>query len=200
MIDRGTLARIRELANSSNWMIREDAAEEIKKINDKQFEQYFPIWQEWVRDENPNIRRATEVGLLRIKKKYVEQALTLLEPLLYDTDKYVKRNCGPYALSAVCCKNSVLGFERLTQWSKDKDINVRWNIAMCLGVNFGVKHHIKALKLLRKLSTDNFRYVWIAVASSLIKLTRKYPEIKNEVLDWDNCKDCLDVVKKYVRD
>ena len=200
MIDKKLLTKIRELADSSNWMIRGDATGEIRKINDKQFEQYFPMWQEWVRDENPNIRRATEVGLLRIKKKYVEQALTLLEPLLYDADKYVKKNCGPFVLSAVCNKDPVLGFERLTQWSKDKDINVRWNIAMCLGVNFGVKHHIKALKLLRKLSTDNCRYIWRAVASSLIKLTRKYPEIKNEVLHWDNCKDCLDVVKKYVGD
>ena len=87
-MDNKLLQKIREMADDEDWGMREGAAGEIKKINDKHFEEYFPVWKEWVEDSNPNIRRAVEVGLLRINKRYVKEALELLEPLLYDDNNY----------------------------------------------------------------------------------------------------------------
>jgi len=47
-MDNKLLQKIRKMADSKNWHIKEDAAVEIKKINDKHFEEYLPIWKRWV--------------------------------------------------------------------------------------------------------------------------------------------------------
>lgn len=198
MIDQKLLAKIRKMADSSDWGVREDAAVEIKKINDKFFLEYLAVWEKWVKDPNPNIRRAVEVGLLRIKKEFVPHVLNLLEVLIYNNNPYVRKNCGPFALSHVGYKNPEATFQRLRKWMKIDDKNVRWNVAMCLGVWFGQTHPNKSLKLLKILAKDKEKFVWRASASSLIKLIRKHPLLKQEVFSWKNCEDCLNVVKKYV--
>jgi len=101
------------MADSQDWRIREDAAGEIRKINDKFFLEYLPVWKKWVKNPNPNIRRAVEVGLLKIKKEFVSYALDLLDPLMYDHNVYVRKNCGPFALSRVSYKDSTTAFKRL---------------------------------------------------------------------------------------
>ena len=177
-MDEKLLAKIRRMADSPNWEIREDAAVEIKKINDKFFLEYLPIWKKWVKDPNPNIRRAVEVGLLRIKKEFVLQALDLLEILVYDDNTYVRKNCGPFALSIAGYKDSETTFQRLRKWIKIDNKNVRWNVAMCLGVMFGQKYPDDSLKLLKILAKDKEKFVWRAAASSLVKLIRKQPRLK----------------------
>lgn len=200
MIDKKLLAEIRKLANSSSWKVREDAAAEIKKINDDSFLEYLPVWKEWVKDPNPNIRRATEVGLLRVKKEFATEALDLLEPLLYDDNVYVRKNCGSFALSHVGYKDPDSTFQKLKSWIKIDNKYVRWNVAQCLGAWFGQTYPEGALELLRKLASDEERFVWRAAASSLVKLIRKHPELKREVLSWKSCEDCLNVVERYVGD
>jgi len=83
---------------------------------------------------------------------------------------------------------------------KIEDRNVRWNVAMSLGVWFGQTHLEESLKLLKILAKDKERFIWRAAASSLIKLIRKHPELKREVFSWENCEECLNVVKKYVEE
>jgi len=200
MIDEKLLARIKELANSSDWRVREDAAAEIKKINDKSFVEYLPVWQRWAKDPNPNIRRTAEVGLLRIKAEFVLQALDLLELLLFDDNVYVRKNCGPFALSAVGYKDPVSAFKKLKSWIEIDDRYVRWNVAMSLGVRFGQAYPAEALKLLKELANDEERFVWRAASSSIVKLIRNHPELQKEVLLWDNCEECLNVVKKYIQE
>jgi len=198
MIDKKLLAKIRKVADSPNWGRREDATKDVKAINDDFFLEYLPIWKKWVTDSNPNIRRVVEVGLLRIKKEFIPQALDLLDPLMYDDDIYVRRNCGPFALSHVGYKDPDITFKRLKKWLKIKNINVRWNVAMCLGVWFGQSYPEKSLKLLKILAKDPEKYVWRAVASSLVKLIRKHPRLKSEIFSWPGCEDCLAVLKHYV--
>lgn len=193
------LAKIRKMADSSDWEVREDAAGEIRKINDKFFLEYLPVWKKWVKDPNPNIRRAVEVGLLRIKKEFVPHALDLLGPLMYDDNLYVRKNCGPFALSRVGRKDPKATLQRLRKWIKIDDKNVRWNVAMCLGSWFGQTYPDEALKLLKVLAKDREKFVWRAAASSLVKLIRKHPGLKQEVFSWKNCEECLNVVKKYVK-
>jgi len=198
MIDEKLLAKIRKLACHPDWGKKETAASEIKIINDNSFEEYFPIWKAWMRDSNPNIRRAVEVGLLRIKKEYFKEAIELLEPLLYDENIYVRKNCGPFALSFVCYKNPDLAFQKLEEWMKVGDVNARWNVAMCLGVYFGLSFPEKSLALLKILAADSRKFVWRAAASSLVKLLRKFPEYKKEVYGWKGLENVIVVVKKYV--
>lgn len=198
MIDEKLILKIRELACHPDWRKRETAASEIKIINDSSFEEYFPVWKRWVKDSDPNIRRAAEVGLLRIKKEYAKDALELLEPLLYDKNIYVRKNCGPFALSFVCYKNPDLGFQKLEEWMKIGDANARWNIAMCLGVYFGLSQPEKSLALLKTLAADRNRFVWRAAASSLVKLLRRFPEYKKKIYGWKDSENAVEVVKKYV--
>jgi len=197
-MDKKLLAKIRKMADSQDWKIREGAAGEIRKINDKYFLEYLPVWKNWVKDPNPNIRRAVEVGLLRIKKEFVPQALDLLDPLMYDNDSYVRKNCGPFALSHVGYKNPKATFLKLRDWMKIENKNVRWNVAMCLGAWFGQTYPNESLKLLKILTKDKERFVWRAATSSLIKLIRKHPKLKQKVFSWKNCDQCLNVVKKYI--
>ena len=199
MIDKKLLAKIRKTADSPEWGVPQDAAVEIKKINDKFFLEYLPTWKKWVADPNPNIRRAVEVGLLRIKKEFIPHALDLLDPLMYDDEVYVRKNCGPFALSHVGYKDPDITFKRLRKWMKIKDKNVRWNVAMCLGVWFGQSYPEESLKLLKVLAKNQEKFVWRAAASSLIKLIRKHPKLKQEVFSWKGCEDCLNVVNKYVK-
>ena len=198
MINKNLLAKIKKMADSPNWEVREDAASEIREINDKFFLEYLPTWKRWVADPNPNIRRAVEVGLLRIKKEHVPHALDLLDALMHDNNVYVRKNCGPFALSHVGYKDPTATFKRLKEWMMIKDKNVGWNVAMCLGVWFGQTYPKDSLALLKVLAKNQERFVWRAAASSLVKLIRKHPELKQEVLSWKGCDECLEVVRKYV--
>jgi len=158
----------------------------------------LPVWREWVSDPNPNIRRAVEVGLLRIPKAHYCEAFDLLIPLLSDDNPYVRKNCGPFALSAVACRNPEDAFKRFGELVQSEDQNVRWNIAMCLGVMFGVRYPKQSISLLATLARDERRFVRRAVASSLIKLLRRFPEHKDNVYSWKGVDHVLDVVRDYV--
>lgn len=197
-MDEELLQRIRRMADDPDWTVRETAASEIKHLNDKQFTTYLPVWREWVRDPNPNIRRAVEVGLRRIPKAHYHEAFELLVPLLSDDDPYVRKNCGPFALSAVAYRNPEDAFRRFRELIELEDQNVRWNIGMCLGVMFGVRYPKRSTALLKTLANDERRFVWRAAASSLIKLLRRFPDYKEAVYSWENVDHVLEIVRKYV--
>lgn len=196
-MDIELLQRIRAMADDADWTVRESAANEIKRINDQRFAAYLPIWLQWANDPNPNIRRAIEVGLLRIPKVHYCEAFELLVPLLSDDDPYVRKNCGPFALSAVAYRNPEDAFNRFRELIKSQNRNVRWNIAMCLGVMFGVRYPERSISLLETLATDERRFVWRAVASSLIKLLRRFPEYKNDVYSWQGVDHVLGITRQY---
>lgn len=118
---------------------------------------------------------------------------------MYDDNSYVRKNCGPFALSHVGYKDSDATFQRLGKWLKVIDKNVRWNVAMCLGGWFGQRYPNESLKLLKILAKNKEKFIWRATASSLVKLIRKRPELKQKVFSWKNCEECLSVVNKYVK-
>jgi HEAT repeat protein len=199
-LDDELLQSIRTMADDADWEVREDAAGAIKRLNDKHFNTYLPVWRVWINDPNPNIRRAVEVGLLRIPKVHYHEAFELLMPLLFDEDTYVRKNCGPFALSAVAYRNPEHAFKRFGELLESENKNLRWNIAACLGVMFGMRYPEHSIPLLAKLAKDKRRFVWRAAASSLIKLLRKYPEYKQEVYSWKDLDHVSDVVRQYVKE
>lgn len=173
MVDKKLLLNIKKMADSPDWKIRERAASKIKEINDNHFLEYLPVWKKWIKDKNPNIRRAVEIGLLRINKKFVPQSLDLIEPLIYDDNPYVRKNCGAFALSHIGYKNPDLTFRKLNEWAKIDNKNVKWNIAKCLGAWFGKTYTEKSLKLLKILAKDKNKFVQRAAISSIKKLENK---------------------------
>lgn len=197
-LDGELLGKIRELATSEDWRTREEAAAMIKELNDRHFEEYLSTWREWFTDSNSRVRRAALVGLVRLRKEHVGNALELLQPLLRDRTPYVRRNLGPFVLSRLCNKVPELALEKLREWMQEEDEVVRWNVASCLGGWYGVNHPEEALQLLKVLASDERRLVWRAAAASLVKLLRRYPEKRREVLSWEGCDRALEVVAKYV--
>jgi HEAT repeat protein len=194
------LKTIRKCAVNEDWKIREEAASRIKDLNDSHFEKYLPVWKQWISDDDPHIRRAVLVGLVRIDKKHVKKAFELIEPLLYDRDTYVRRNCGPFVLSRLCNKNPEIALARLKGWIMERDEAVRWNVASCLGGWFSVNHPEEAIKFLKILAYDERRFVWRAVASSLIKLLGRFPERRREVISWRGCEHVINTVEKYIKE
>lgn len=83
---------------------------------------------------------------------------------------------------------------RLRKWMKIDDKNVRWNVAMCLGALFGQAYPDESLKLLKALVKDKEKFVWMAAASSLVKLICKHPRLKQEIFSWKNCASCLKII------
>lgn len=196
--DRALLERIRTQALSDNWEEREDASGAIKVINDREFLIYLPVWQEWVKSPLARLRRAIEVGLLRIQACYYESAIELLTPLLGDRDAYVRKNCGPFALSAVACRNPEASFRYFEEWIRGGDPVVCWNVAACLGVMFGIKYPRRSMTLLYRLAADERRLVWRAAASSLVKQLRRRPECLGEFLGWEGPERVRITVMKYL--
>ncbi len=197
-MDRKLLKKIQNLAIDEDWGVRENAASQIKKINDEHFTEYLPTWKDWVLDKNPNIRRAVLASLTRLNKIYVKKAINLIEPLLSDKNSYVKKSCGAFVLSRLCYKEPEFSFDKLNKWVKEKDENIRWNVAACLGGWFGVNNPDKALNILKILASDKRRFVWRAAASSMIKLLRRFPEHKKKIFSWKEVDHVLEVIRKYV--
>ena len=81
---------------------------------------------------------------------------------------------------------------------KVKNKQVRWNVAMCLGVWFGQTYPEESFKLLKVLAKDKEKFVWRTAVSSLVKQIRKHPELRQEIFSWKDCDECLLVVEKYV--
>jgi len=123
------------------------------------------------------------------KERRLERAeplLKLLEPLLADRAPEVRRSLGPVAIGGGLLRYyPEMTFEYLVKWSTANDEQVLWNVAMSFSGPGAVPLVKKALIVLRRLSLDERRYVWRAVASAMWKLGRKRPEIvRPELARW----------------
>ena len=105
----------------------------------------------------------------------IHKAFALLEPLMYDSAVYIKKNLGPFLLGSHF-GNSFPGqtFAQLDKWIKIKDPHVRWNIGMAFNNSFGNKYPEKSLKYLKVLSKDTNKIVQRAVVSTLGSLRKRH--------------------------
>lgn len=198
-VNNDLLGKIEEMAVDDDWHTREAAADSIRELNERYFEDYYPVWQEWVRDENHFLRRAAAMGLTRISPEHYNEAWNLIEPLLHDENLYVRKSIGRIVLGAVASRMPVESFRRMTELIKrQQGHNLRWNIATSLGTRFGLQYPKEALGLLHELARDERRFVWRAASASLIKQLERHPELRHEVLNWGDEKAANAVVKKYV--
>ena len=86
------------------------------------------------------------------------------------------------------------------KWSTFNDAQTLWNVAMALSAPPAVPIAKKALIVLRKLSLDERRFVWRAVASALWKLGRKRPDIvRPELARWLEDERRVDVAREAIK-
>jgi hypothetical protein len=144
----------------------------------------------WTEHPSPNIRRGAVVAAGRAAHPHhierAEPLLKVLAPPLHDRDPSVRKSLGSSALGASMLRcYPRLTFEYLTQWSTSDDPQVLWNVASALSSPPAAAIAKKALIILRKLSLDERRFVWRAVAAAVWRLGRKCPEIvRPELARW----------------
>ncbi len=177
------------LAYDEHWLVREDAHYVWGELLKKHFQQVFPILQKWSTHSSANLRRCVAIavrsaGNLR-KEAWAEPLIHLLEPLLSDKTAYVRKNLGPYAIGdglLRCYPNFTL--KHLRKWAHRRNEGTRWNVAMAFASYGGNKNWREGMKILTKLATDKRKYVWRSVASALLYLTRRHPEVQDTLKAW----------------
>ncbi|MEM2117634.1 MAG: hypothetical protein QW386_01270 [Candidatus Bathyarchaeia archaeon] len=74
--------------------------------------------------------------------------------------------------------------KHLRKWAYRKDEGTRWNVAMTFASYGGNKNWQEGVEILTMLAADKRRYVWRSVASALLYLARRHPEIQNTLKTW----------------
>ncbi len=178
------------LIESDDWTIRDAACEVTGRLLRDDFTRMLAVLESWRTQPSVNVARAIAIASIRASDPmHIERAdplLNLIEPLLSERDSIVRRNLGPSAIgNCLLAHYPTQTFEYLAKWSTSYDPQTLWNVAMAFSALPAVAITKKALIILRKLSLDERRFVWRAVASAMWKLGRKRPDlIRPELTRW----------------
>jgi len=179
-----------QLIEAEDWSIRDAACEVAGRLLRDDFSRMIGVLEIWRSRDSINLYRAIVIATIRASdSSHLERAeplLKLVEPLLEEGEPIVRRNLGPSAVGThLLADYPSQTFEYLVKWSTSNDAQTLWNVAMALSAAPAVPIVKKALIVLRKLSLDERRLVWRAVASALWKLGRKRPDIvRPELARW----------------
>ena len=183
-------AALRALAADVEWGVRDAAGRACGTVLTRDFPHMMDHLYDFRTDPSPHVRRAVPVAAMTAGRKkrldWGEPLLKLIEPLLADRNAVVRKSLGPGAIAnGLLCDHPDIAFEYLVKWSTQTDEQVLWNVAMAFSGSGAPPLVKKALIVLRRLSLDDRRYVWRAVASAMWKLGRKRPEIvRPELSRW----------------
>jgi HEAT repeat protein len=174
-----------ELADDANWTIREGASWGFARVLQDHFDEVYPLYEGWARHPSENVRRAMVLSVMPVVRdqtlgaERAEPCLRLLEPLLADRSRYVRKNLGPFAIGAAILNHHPdLTFATLERWRDQyDDEQVRWNLAMAVSASGGAAHVERSLAFLHTLADDQRRTVWRAVASAARALGKKHAEV-----------------------
>ncbi len=200
-----TLELLLQLADDPDWTVRESAGDACGRLLRTDYSTMMEILREWREHSSANVRRAVLIAAAKAAQtrrlEWAEPLLKLIEPLLSDRDSTLRRNLGPFAIGTSLLRYYPdMTFEYLVKWSTSNDEQVLWNVAMSFSASAGARLVKKALIVLRKLSLDERRYVWRAVASAMWKLGRKKPEIvRPELARWLEDERRVDVAREALK-
>ncbi|MBU1048853.1 DNA alkylation repair protein [Candidatus Bipolaricaulota bacterium] len=193
------------LIESTDWTVRDAACEVTGRLLRDDFSRMLPVLEAWRSRQSSNMSRALAIATIRAADPmHLERAdplLRLLEPLLSERDPIVRRNLGPSAIGTTLLAHyPSQTFEYLAKWSTSYDAQTLWNVAMAFTSPAAVPITKKALIVLRKLSLDERRLVWRAVASAMWKLGRKRPDlIRPELARWLEDERRVNVAREAIK-
>ena len=199
------IAFLPQLIESEDWTIRDAACEVAGRLLREDFSRMIAILESWRSQHSINLNRALAIAAIRASDStHLERAeplLRLLEPLLSEGEPIVRRNLGPSAIGMhLLAHYPSQTFEYLAKWSTSNDAQTLWNVAMAFSAPPAVPIVKKALIVLRKLSLDERRLVWRAVASAVWKLGRKRPDIiRPELARWLEDERRVDVAREAIK-
>jgi HEAT repeat protein len=181
---------LKDLVDDPDWTVRESGKEACGKLLCEDLPGMSDALRNWVNNSSENVRRAVPMAVNKAAQLGTvglgEPLLKLIEPLLADRARAVRESMGPLVLGSAMLRNyPTVTFEYLVNWSTRTDEQTLWNVAMALSLPPAVPLVKRALIVLRKLSLDERRYVWRAVASTMWKLGRRKPEVvRPELSRW----------------
>lgn len=172
---------LRNLADSTNWEVREWVAGACGTILERHFETFYSTMESWVTDDSENVRRAVILASMYAgksrKPEFADPILNLVELLLPDRSKYVRDNLGPFAIgSALILYYPDQVLERLGLWVQSDDEQVRWNVAMVFSAANGAMHAVQARDIIEILEIDGRPYVKRAVNKAMKNIRKRCPE------------------------
>ena len=194
-----------QLADDADWTVRDAAAETCGRLLHDDFNGMLGTLLEWREHASANVRRAVVIAAGRAARsnrlERAEPLLKLLEPMLPDEDTTVRRVLGPSTLGGSLLRHYPMdAFEYLVKWSTSYEPGVLWNVAMAFSAPPAAGIARKALIVLRKISLDERRSVWRAVASAMWRLGRRSPEIvRPELMRWLDDERRVDVAREALK-
>jgi hypothetical protein len=176
---REVLHLVFHLADNQSWGLREDVTWAVRDLFDFDFDEMITVAADVCASGSDQAARAVAVGLarhcrLRLPEE-AKPALSIMDSLASRSDKYVRKNLGPFAIGDyLLCYYPSQTLRLVTKkWAVDDDQWVRWNAAMCFSTAEAAKCFEDAMEVLRGLAADPRRTVWRAAASALLSLHRR---------------------------
>jgi hypothetical protein len=163
-------------ADDVNWEVRETAGGVLGRFVVERPEGFALVLRRWAASPSANQRRAVVLALkyaVRDVPDRAEEFLDLLEELATDSDEYVRKNLGPFAVGdGMLAVAPGPTLKRLKRWARSKDEWVRWNAASAFGAAAARAHTAAALATLRVLAGDRNPMVSRAVVRALLNLAQ----------------------------
>lgn len=174
---------LKDLCNDNNWEVREWAASGCGQILSQNFEGFYPTLKMWTQDDSAKVRRAVAISAKMAsrarKPEWCSPLLSLMDDLIRDSDPYVRKNMGPFAIG-----DGTLRYypeetiAHISQWATMPDIFARWNAAMSFSAAEGAKYPEIAEGILTRLSVDPISVVRRAVDSAVRQLQKRLPDFR----------------------
>lgn len=170
-----------KVTDDDNWEVREYAAGALAETL-RHNPRFYSTLKKWSKDKSENIRRGVVLAAVGLRDRKdpetLKKAYALLEPLLYDSSMYVKKNLGPFILGSYFGNAFPKEMFRLIgKMVKADNENVKWNAAMAFNNSFGNRYPAEALKYLKILSKDENPAVKRAVLSTVNHLRKRHKNI-----------------------
>lgn len=150
--------RFLRTGDDSNWEVREWAASALARVITGHFELVLPSAREWATHSSPNVRRLVVVAagyaMRDCAAAQCQGLLDLLTPLMADSDPYVGKNLGAFALGSYSVRYQP---ELVVAWANGLDLEderTAWNLAMMFTTADGAKQAVRFPDLLARLARD----------------------------------------------
>lgn len=199
-----TMGVFEDLAADADRTVRATAITAFCRVLRTHFEHAHEALTAWRDSTSPHLHRAVAVAVGRAadpsRLDRASALIRLIRPLLADADPAVRRAVGPMALGALLGAYPEPTFEALVEWSTSSDPLVLGNVAMAFTAAPAAPLAKRALIVLRKLSLDDRRVVWRAVASAMWRLGRRRPDVVRPELDrWAGDETRAKVAREALR-
>lgn len=123
----GAFPKIKQLAQSDDWKMREVAATCLVEISRQKTNEVIREMLHWADDGNPSVRRTSSEGLRGIARRNPDKVLPVIEKLKTADNLYVKKSVA-HVLRNASKYNPHFVFELCKKWALLDNPNTDWII------------------------------------------------------------------------